>query len=232
MALPVENTEELSIGGFQGIKKIRGLLVSIEVTAPPDTWENRSKDVVKVVLEDAVVLEMFGGDDPMELKEGKFNFTIPYTENGKKPHQNSIYNKCWLESARELGFRPSEKIGQYVTFEKQPRVLFEQYKIDPETKKPILDEAGQKIKVEVRAVNKEGMPNHFCFAKEASATDDVVKEKIRSLVLGNNEKTVLRKLISDPTAKQYPDYKERLNNKTLAEFLGLKLVDGVFTKGA
>ena len=234
MALPVESEKELSVGGFQGIKKLRGMLTNINVEDPPASWSKdsnkESKQVVKVDLEEVSVLEMFGDEEPFELKDGKFNFYIPYAVAGAKPHANSIYNKCWLESAKELGKKPSEFIGTMVTLEKQPRLLFEGYETDPTTKKPVLDANGQKIKTKVLAVNKAGLPNHFCFAGDVSANSGDVKAYIVGLVEGMNQKAALRKLLSDPKAKQYPDYRTKLNDGTLAEFLGLVLIDDLFQK--
>lgn len=231
MPLPVENERELAIGGFQGIKKIRGLLVSIDVTDPPESWERTSeRQVVKVDMEDTVVLEMFGDEEPMELKEGKFNFYIPYVEAGKKPHQNSIYSKCWLASAKGLGRVPSAFIGQHITLEKQSTLLFQKYDIDPETKKPKLDENGEKIKIAVFAVNEAGLPNHFCFVADETARAENIKSHIRKLVVGLNQKAALRQLLVDPKAKQFPEFKEQLNAGTLGASLGLSVVDGVFVE--
>ncbi len=234
MGLPIENEKELAIGGFQGIKKVRGLLVSIDVQDPPESWERPKDDsplrqVVKVDMEDAVVLEMFGDEEPMDLKDGKFNFYIPYTAGGKNPHKNSIYSKCWLESAKELGKKPSEFIGQYVTLEKQPRLLFEKYVIDPETKQAQIDENGDKMSEPVLAVNEAGLPNHFCFVKDEEATSENIKDYVKGIVVGLNQKAALRKLLIDPKAKVLGDYKARLNDGTLAEYLGL-VVDakGIF----
>ena len=234
MPLPVENEKELAVGGFQGIKKIRGLLVNIDVVDPPESWERTNdRQVVKVDLGEASVLEMFGDEEAMELKDGKFGFYIPYVEAGKRPHQNSIYSRCWLASAKELGHLPSEFLGQYVTLEKQPRLLFQQYEMEDDgtgKKKPKLDEAGEKIKVDVLAVNQMGLPNHFCFVADEASGSDSVKEYVRDLVVGLNQKAALRKLLVDQKAKQHPDMKEKLNAGTLAEYLDLVVVDDIFTK--
>ena len=230
MPLPVESEKELSVGGFQGIKKIRGLLVDIDVTAPPETWENQERQVVVVKMEDTVVLEMFGDEEPFELKDGKFNFYIPYVEAGKKPHQNSIYAKCWLASAKELGKLPSEFIGSYVTLEKQPRLLFQKPVIDPATKKATLGEDGKKVLEDILAVDQAGRPNHFCFVADETSDSSNVREYIRDLVTGLNQKAALRKLLIDTKAKQHPEYKVALNEGTLADMLELVIVDNKFQK--
>ena len=232
MALPVENEKELVVSGFQGIKKVRGLLVSIDVVDPPESWErNSDRQVVKVDLVETVVLEMFGDEEAMELKDGKFGFYIPYVESGKKPHQNSIYSRCWLASAKELGSLPSQFIGQFVTLEKQPRLLFQQYSMEDDgTGKKILklDENGDKVKVDVLAVNQAGLPNHFCFVADETANSNSIQEYIRDLVVGLNQKAAQRALLLDQKAKQFPEYKERLNAGTLAKYLGLRIVEDKF----
>ena len=233
MPLPVESERELAIGGFQGIKKIRGLLVGIDVVDPPESWENREKQVVKVDMEDTAILEMFGDEDPFELKDGKFSFYVPYVEAGKKPHQNSIYSRCWLASARELGKVPSQFIGQYITLEKQPRLLFQQYTTEDDgtgKKVPKKDENGEKIKEDILAVNKDGIPNHFCFVAEETAGSEDIKSYVRNLLTGLNQNASLRKLLVDTKAKQFPEFKQRLNDGTLAEYLDFVVVDGKFRK--
>lgn len=230
MALPVENERELSVGGFQGIKKIRGLLVEIDVVNPPETWDNQGKQVVVVKMEDVTVLEMFGDEEPFELKDGKFNFYVPYVEVGKNPHQNSVYAKCWLSSAKELGKVPSGFIGQYVTLEKQPRLLFQKPVIDPETKKAKVDADGKKVLEDILAVDQQGRANHFCFTSEGDISTEDVAVYIRDLIVGLNQKAALRKLLIDTKAKQHPEYKVALNEGTLASLLGLTIVDGMFQK--
>jgi hypothetical protein len=232
--LPAEDESEFSVGGFQGIKKLRGLLVDIDVVDPPESWENRERQVVKVSLEDTVVLEMFGDEETFELKDGKFNFYIPYAAPGAKPHANSIYSKCWIASAKELGFAPSQKIGEYITLEKQPRLLFKQPIFeDVGGKKTVkLDDDGNKIYEEILAVNESGRPNHFCFVGDESAESENIKDYIVKLVSGLNEKAALRKLLVDQKAKQFPEYKDKMKvgAEVLAEYLGLIVVDGKFAK--
>ncbi len=231
MALPIESEKELSVGGFQGIKKIRGLLMSIDVQDPPETWENREKQVVVVKMEDTTVIEMFGDEDIFELKEGKFSFYIPYVEAGKAPHQNSIYSRCWLASAKELGKKPSEFIGQYVTLEKQPRVLFQKPILEDDgtgKKEPKLDEDGKKILGDILAVDQSGRPNHFCFVKDDLANPNSLNEYVKSNIVGLNQRAALRVLISDNRIKTHPEYKDALNNGTLATMLGVVLVEDKF----
>jgi len=50
------------------------------------------------------------------------------------------------------------------------------------------------------------------------------------LVIGLNQKAALRKLLVDQKAKQFPEYKDKLNSGELAEYLDLVVVDDKFTK--
>jgi len=124
----VETTKEASRGGYQGIKKIRGLLSDLQKVDPnpnfTDTGFGPPKEQIQVKLEDAVVLEVFEGEDEFELKDGAFTFWVPYAVPGKKPGANTIYMKCWVASAEDLGKTPSEVKGEYVTLERKLVTLF------------------------------------------------------------------------------------------------------------
>lgn len=219
----VESSKEARHGGFRGIKKIRGLLVSIKKVPPrfAESDYGEPKEQIEFTLEDALILEMFPGEEEFELKDNLFTGWVPYAVEGKAPHINSGYMKCWVASAEKLGKKPSEFIGQYVTLEKIPTVLFKQPKLG-EDKKPLLDEDGKKIYVEVSA------DNVFCFVADETADSKNTREYVRDLISGLNEKAALRRLLTDIRAKQFPEYKEALNSGTLADMLELVLVDGKF----
>jgi len=222
----VESTKEASRGGFQGIKKIRGLLTEMKRVPPPEGWGSdygEPKDQIKFTLEDAAILEMFPGEEEFELKDNKFVGMVPYAVEGKNPHSNSSYMKCWVASAERMGKKPSEFIGQYVTLEKIPVVLFKQG-IRGEDKKPLLDEDGQKIYKEVETTNT------FSFVPDETSDSENIKDYIRDLVSGLNQKATLRKLLVDPKAKQFPEFKEALQDGTLAKMLNLALEDDKFVE--
>jgi len=231
--LPKERDEDIGVLGFQDIKKIHGLLVDIAEENQPEAWEGEGK-VAKVYMEDTVVLETFSGDDSFELTDKKFNFLYPYKlTSGGKIQPGTPYHKCWLGSAKELGKVPSQFIGEYVTLEKQPRLLFETYEMEDDgtgRKKPKLDEDGNKVKHPVYSVSENGLPKYFCFVSDETGGSDSIKEYIKNLIAGLNQKAALRKLLVDQRAKQYPRYKDQLNAGTLADELGLAIVDGKFVK--
>lgn len=221
----IDSSKEASKGGFQGIKKVRGLLSKMERVPSKFTESDFGppKDQIEVTLEDAAVLEMSSNEELMELKEGKFTFWIPYAPPGKvEAAENSIYTKCWIETAEALGSTPKKLIGEYVTLERKPVELFKTDK--DEANKPLgTDEKGNKIYKHI-VVDK-----YFTFANEQTVDSPDVVESIKGIVVGKNKTAALRALVTDPLAKQFPDYKEALSAGTLGEMLGLKLnAEGVF----
>ena len=233
MTKPLESDKDVGAFGFQAVKKVRGLLTNIDVQEQPESWEGVGQ-VVKVELEDAVILEMFGDEEAFDLKDSKFSFIMPYKlTSGGKIVPGTGYDKCWRASAKELGKLPSEFIGEYVTLEKQPRLLFQVYELEDDgtgRKRPKLDEEGNKIKRDVLAVSGNGLPKYFCFVADESADAENVRAYIRDLVIGLNQKAALRKLLVDPKAKQFPEYKDALNAGALAELLDLTVVDDKFVE--
>ena len=224
MADFIETTKEASSGGFRGIKKIRGLLLDLRLVPPRFETSDygEPKNQIEFVLDDAHILEMSPGEEEFELKDNRYVGWVSYAAQGKTPHANSSYIKCWVASAEKLGRKPSDFIGQYVTLEKLPVVLFKQAKVGSD-KKAIVGEDGKKIYEEIVSTNT------FCFVSDETSGSESVDDYIKSLVVGLNQKAALRKLLVETRAKQYPKYKDSLNAGTLAEELGLVLIDDKFT---
>lgn len=220
----VETTAEAAVGGYQGIKKVRGLLVSLEKVPGkvPEGADWEPKDQIEVVLEDAAILEMFPNADDFELKDNKFTCWVPYAAEGKVPTAGSIYMKCFIASAEELGKKPSALKGEYITLERQDRLLFKMKEKNKETE--------EMETIEVHSVNKAGMPSYgsWCFVSDETADSGTVKDYVRDLLVGKNEKAALRALLTDPRAKQFPSFKTSLQAGTLAEELGLSIEEGKF----
>ena len=163
------------------------------------------------------------------MKEGKFSFVIPYKLTaGGKIAPGTLYDKCWRASAKELGKVPSDFIGQYVTLEKQPRLLFSKPVIDPETKMAEIGADGKRVYEEILAVDQAGRPKCFCFVPDEAANTNTVRERVRTALIGKTPKAALRTLLLN--FKQYPEYKDALNNGTLDSMLELVVVDGKFQK--
>ena len=222
----VESSKEAIKGGFQGIKKAKGLFVSIDKVPPLFTgtsdWGTEPKEQIKFILEDAAILEMFPGEEEFELKDGKFIGYVSYAEEGKKPHANSAYIKCWVASAEKLGKKPSQFVGTVVTLEKLPVVLFKKTILDDE-KQPILGEDGKKTYEEVVTTST------WCFVTNETVDSEDVKEHVKKLLDGVKESGVLRKLLVDTKAKQFPELRDKHKAGTLAEYLGMTVVDGKYT---
>ena len=230
----VTTVEGAASGGAKGVKKVRGILT--EIKPPEDSKFTQSaedlkkygepKQQITLLLEEAAILEMFEGEEEYELKDGKFTIWESYAVKGKTPHQNSVYIKCLVASAKECGYDDLKKaVGQMVTLEKQPRMLFKQPVLG-EDSKPILDDNDEKTYNEIRAVDSNGRPNHFCFvADEGISAGDIV-DRIKEKITGKNLTAAMRALVMDTRIGQFPEYKTQLENdpQGLAKELGLKLV--------
>ena len=230
MAIPDfnDNPEEASKGGFQGIKKIRGILAKMERVDPrfTDTKYGKPKDTIEVTLTNAAVLEMANKEEEPELRDNEFKFWIPYAEPGvEKPSANSIFTKCWAATALEAyKKRASELQGEYVTLERRRVVLFKTDK--GEDNKPLpLNEDGSKQYREV-ATDK-----YFCFVPDVEDSGDYT-EQIIAKVLGKPEKVAARAVLMDGKVQQHPEFRDAVRTGTLAQLLGLELKDGVYTKAS
>lgn len=215
MANFIETEKEASKGGFQGIKTVRGLVKAVELSDPPEGWKT-TKDQIKVSLVDAAVLEM---DDPkeevFELREGKFDFYYGYAEKGRKPTTGSPYIVVLVRSAAKIGKKPSELVGTVQTFSKIPVKAF-----------PLAKNKRENPDVE-EWVTFDG---YFSVIADEGADSNATKTYIKDLVKGLNKSAALRALIVDERAKQFPEFKEALNNGSLADLVGLKLVDDKFVE--
>ena len=220
----IESTKEASRGGFRGVKKVRGLLTEIKLVPPrfeTSDFGGEPKRQAEVTLLDTQILAMFLGEEAFEFKDGKYVFWLSYAAEGKTPHANSAYIKCWVASAEKLGKKPSDFIGSYVTLDKVPVVLFKKPKIG-EDKKPSLGEDGKKVYEDVVTADT------FSFVPDEEEGSDAVDNYICNLIVCLNQKAALHKLLVDTRAKNYPDYKRALSDGTLAEKLGLVITNGVF----
>jgi len=163
------------------------------------------------------------GEEMMELRDGEYKFWVPYAEEGssKKPGANSIYIKTWIASAEALGKKPSDFIGQFITLDKIPTVLFKTDK-DDSGKALGLGEDGEKIYRDITVTN------YFCFVPDEEDEGNFV-EYLQDKLNGLNDKAALRFLMFDDRAKQHPEYKDAAKAGTLAELLDMEIIDDVYT---
>lgn len=206
----ITNTKEATKGGFQAILKIRGLFEL--PTRVPSKFTNSDgspgNDQIEVTLKDPVILEMEEGEAEPELKDGKFTWWMGYAKPGAKAaHKNTFYIRGFLTSIENAKETLPGLVGRYTTWERKD--------------------------VDLGFKNKEGNPvsgRNFVYCAEQTADSPDIVAHIKTLVVGLNEAAVMRNLVMDARSKQFPEYKDALNAGTLAEKLGLKFVDGVFTE--
>lgn len=226
----VETTKEASRGGFQGIEKIRGLLSDMEKVEPEnemvtldDGTTFKAKDQIKVTLDNAAILRMAEGEEEPEIKDGKHILYVPYAEKGKTPHVNSAYMRCWVASAEAMGKKPSEFKGEYITLEKKEVVLFKMPQ-KGEDGKPIIGVDGKKIMEEITT------SRYFCFVPDEGGDSSTIVDYVKALVIGKNQPAALHAIVLDSRCKQFPEYKEAAKLETLADKLGLAMVDGKYAE--
>ena len=207
----IESTKEASKGGFQNIKAVRGLVINVDVVDPPATWKDATKKQFKIWLDDAAIIERFDPSDDFELKENKFEFQYPYAEPGKKPSAVGPYMRCLVAVLEAVGKKPSELIGQVVTFRKTPTDAG----FDSKNK-----ETGEKKKVVY--------DQYFVPVEDEGAANINTLAYMKEGLKGKNIKAALRWLIMDDRAKQLPEFKDALNDGSLATKVGLVLVNETF----
>lgn len=217
----IYNPEEASKGSFQSIKKFEALLVDVQ--REPSPWETKEgqveKDVAKVYCEDVIILEMEEGTEEPDLTDDKFTFVMNYAKkDAEKPHKNTFFVAAFLESAKALakargndGGTLQDLLGTRVVFEYKEVELFTHTNKDTGEKEPI---SGK----------------NFVFALDDAGEEAPIEDHIRKLIVGKNKGNALRSLMSDGKAKRDQQWRQKLNNGTLAEELGLEIVDGVFTQ--
>lgn len=209
-------SDEASKGSFQSIKKLEGNLMSVK-RVPNEFDETR--DSAKVELEDVIILEMIEGESEPDLEDDKFRFFMNYAKKEKaKAHQNTFYAAAFLKSAEELAKARgvdnggvADLIGSRVVLELKEVLLFT--RTNKETQE----------KEEITGTN-------FVFASDEAGEQAPIEEHIKSILIGKNKPNALRKLMEDSRAKREPAWRQKLNAGTIAEELGLEVVDGIFTE--
>jgi len=160
-----------------------------------------------IVLSEAAILEMKGGEPEPELNDETFTIYMPYAKPGRRPHKNSLYIKGLVASAEKMGKTPNDFTGGFVTLERIPVDLG--FHLEGEEENVVVD--------------------GWCYAEDEGGSAGNIVDHVRELVVGTKKAAAVRNLMMDARAKQYPEYKDALDNGTLAELLGLEVVDGVFT---
>lgn len=222
-----QRTSEASRGGFQNIKKVRGVLTTLKDVPPPEGWET-DKLQIKGEMEDAVILERFEEGDDFELKDGKFTWywgysLTPEDAEVRSSPQYSPWMKGAVASAEKMGTVPERLVGSVVTIDKQSVVLFSRRpKKDDDGNDIPKGEDGKYPKVDI-------VQEIFVFVPDEGADSENFKTYAAEQLVGLGKQAAKRKLITDTRLKQMPELKDKLGDGTLADYLDLDVVDGKFT---
>lgn len=219
-------SSEATSGGFRAVLVVEGNFVEAKRIPSDFTKDDGSSanDQARVTLEEAVILKVKEGETEPELRDDKFTVYYGYAPQGRaQPHKNTFFVRGFQLSAEELWAKRGEKskgwkdlLGSRVTMEQKSVMLFKRPPKGDE-------EAEEDGKVHVYSEN-------FVFVEGDAVSVGDLDEHVRNKVVGLNEQAALRALLLDNRVKRHTKYKEALDNGTLAEMLGLDLVDGVFKR--
>ena len=107
--------------------------------------------------------------------------------------------------------------------ERQDRLLFKTKEKNKETE--------EMETIEVHSLNQaRTMPSSgsWGFISDETADSGTVKDYVRDIVVGKNEKAALRALLTDARSKQFPEFKASLQAGEIGDLLGVELVDGKY----
>lgn len=207
----VETTADAVETGFRSITKVRGVMNDIKRVAPKftDSKYGSPKDQIEFTLVDAAILGQKEGSKPLELKDGKFVCWIPYAAHGEEATKQSGWVRVTVKSCEEvMKCKVSETKGKLVTIERRPE------KLGKQGDKELISE------------------NYWRFVETDSSDSPATLEYLKKNLTGVNVKAAKRFLMGDERAKQYPEFKDMLDAGTLADKLGLAVVDDVLVAKA
>jgi hypothetical protein len=204
-----QSEKEIVPSGIKDINTIKGLVTSVDLVPAPATWtESQGKIFCEVKLDESIIIKTISGKDPDQscIKEGKFSILYPYGKGvieadeyiGDEPSSSGAYIKALANSAA--------RIGTTQTFQKI-EIIFGK---DKKTGEPIKSS------------------NYFAIVASEKAEDTSVIEYVKAKVTGLTKKAAFKEIMMDDRIKQFPIYKEKFNDGTLADALGLIIVDEKF----
>lgn len=227
----IGKSSEATKGGFRAIIEIEGDLCPVKRVPPPPEftgWGNKPpSDQAEITLESAIIRKMEEGEPEPELQDDRFRTWMTYAGQGKpKPNANSFFAKYFVTSAQELDSkRRGVKLedgdlhnieGTRVILRRESKFIFKKRKEGTDPENPEYDEVYQE--------------NYVVVVDEEAGDDVNMDDHITGLVVGNVSSVAKRNLLMDARAKQHPEYKKALDDGSLAELLGLEVVDGKFTQ--
>jgi len=223
----IDKPSEATKGGFQAIKKIEGILQPIKRVDPPEWMTGfggkAPSDQARIDLEEAIILEMEEGEPEPELTGDKFHFFLSYAPKGKeKPNASGFFTRGFTKSAVELD---AKRRG--VSVEDGAMSNLYDTRVILEKQEVLLG----KIKREGQEEKEDLYSTNFVFVAdddEASGVD--MNDHVKTIILGCTKSAAKRAILLDNRAKRLPEYKEALDGDTLAELLGIEMVDGKFAE--
>lgn len=218
---------DTSRGGIAGIRKFRGIFMGAKRKASRFE-ENRFRpdrdpdDDLECTFTEVVILRMEEGEEEPELKDSTLRIRYTYAPAGKfRPSPNKVVSQGFAKSAEALW----EAKGQQVKDEKgKPTKGWKDLVGELCTMDWRDDIKCGKIK-EKEGETRELVGKGFVFV-ENDASEGVVdiKQAVREAVIGLNKPAAKRALLRHNKIRDFPEYKEALDNGTLAEMVGLELV--------
>jgi hypothetical protein len=176
---------------------------------------------LECTLDDAVIIKLSPGAEMPELKDNKFTQWLKYSakEGALSPASGTFLAKHFIPDGEKL----------YAKLTNSPVVPGTLMKLVGQRVRWVLLVETLKLKDKETGATKEVTMKYYTFSTDIMTETDV-KEAIKKLVLGKNAKAAKRELMMDSLGKSHPEYKAALDDGTLADKLGIKVVDDVFVE--
>ena len=212
----VTKSKDASLGSWRSVLKFSGTLVGVKnIGVPPKS--QFEKEMLELSFENATILQMREGEDAPELKDGKYTVRVGYAKKGHKPHKNSFYIQHFIDSAEKLCNARNIPEGGLAELINTDIVM--EYKDNVEISKHGGGDTGDD------PLTSSG----WVFALDGAGKQEPIEEAVKREILGKNKAQALRAIVSNFRTNADPQWRQALNDGTIAEKLGVKLVEGVFT---
>ncbi len=172
-------------------------------------------------LADAVILKMMEGAEQPELKDNVFTQWLKFSSKpgAIAPIKGTFLAKHFIPDAEKL----------YAKLNNAPIVPGTLMKLVGQRVRWVRLEEDYTIENKETGEVKKGKTAHYTFALDVMTAENI-NEHVKKLVLGKTLPAAKRALVMDAVAKTHPEFKQALDDGTLAEKLGLTIVDEKFTE--
>ncbi len=216
----VSDPKEASVGAYQAIEKIEGVL------EPGTIVDNRfdpKKRQIEIKLTDAVILQVKQGEPEPELKDDTWRCWMSYPPVGRKPSNLSFYMGAFCTSgnllAKSRGIQHAdETTGLMVDGTWQDLV---------KTRVQLVHVKDQPLGTIVDKDTKEKKPvtgsGYIFDTGDGKASSEGLDEYVTNLIIGQTPSAAIRLVLMDARAKRDDKFKTALQNNTIGEILKVKL---------